>query len=213
LDKYLIELIKRTNDDTWVSNSDESISFQACREAEALCTKEYIPQLIEFIKLHNKKNEKKQRNGAYFILGKLLIKIRDDESLQFLINQVQIETNKYIIGSILDRISDIKKPESIDIEPIIKSTNDEKWLIRHSAINALKKCEGRKAHDAILEILDRYQDMKKYKYEITYANSVLSDIGVKEDIIVLEKMLSVKIRDIRESAQYAINIIKNRDEF
>ncbi|MBP3244346.1 MAG: hypothetical protein J6M59_04505 [Bacteroidaceae bacterium] len=52
---------------------------------------------------------------------------------------------------------------------------------------------------------------KKYEYEIIYANASLGSIGSKEDIPFLEKHVKSRKRDIRDSARFAIDRIKERE--
>lgn len=55
------------------------------------------------------------------------------------------------------------------------------------------------------------EDEKKYSYEITYANASLGKIGLKDDIPFLKKHIKSRKRDIRDSAVFAIERIKERD--
>lgn len=209
MDTELLNLIERMSVPEQHVNSDISISFKAHREAEKLNGIGLLPQLKEYILTHQSPKEKEKRNHAYFILGKLLQKIDQPEYTQFLINQLEVETDKYILSSMLDRLHDINKPDSLDIEPIIHCTKSEKWLIRHSAIRALSLSESPKARITALSFLES-NDLKKDKYEICYAISALSTIGTSEDIPVLERLTGVRYQDIKIASQNVITKIKKK---
>ncbi|GFZ92678.1 hypothetical protein GCM10008018_43930 [Paenibacillus marchantiophytorum] len=132
--KYLLELINRMSFRDNAKSSDESVSFKAYREAETLKNRDNIQMLIEIVNFHKSFDELNVRKGAYFILSKLLKKHPDSDSLQFLINQLYKESDKYAISSLLDFISDLEKSVVMDIEPIIQLTRNDNWQIRHSAI-------------------------------------------------------------------------------
>ncbi|WP_208403344.1 hypothetical protein [Paenibacillus sp. BK720] len=189
-------------------SSDESISFKAHREAEALNDKEMIPILIELINSSITSENKISRREAYFILSKLLLKHMDQEALQFLINQLNLEKDKFVISTLLDRISDLEKPESTDLDPIFQHTQHRNWLIRRSAINSLKRSRNPRAREVILDnILTNKEDIKKNKYDIIYAVSTLSYIGIYDDLALLEELSRSNIRDIKESSIFAIESI------
>ena len=99
----------------------------------------------------------------------------------------------------------------MDIGPILACTHNEKWQIRHPAISALAKAEHTSAKARIREIiLQGQEDHKKYSFEFVYANVVLGQIGTLEDIDVLQLSLKSRIRDVKGSAEYAIESIQNR---
>ena len=209
---YIIDLIHRMNVVEKEANSDSSISFQAYRDAEELSDSMYIPTLIQLIELHPSPQDKKFRSSAYFILGKLLFKIVNLSATQFLIHQLRQESDKYVLSSMLDAIADLEKPETIDIMPILDSIDHEKWLVRYSAIRALEKSRNPTARLFLVHYLESLENLKKYRYEITYANSVLSDIGEPNDIRLLARYTRVSFIDIKDSANYAIKRINKRQK-
>ena len=92
---------------------------------------------------------------------------------------------------------------------VIKSSQNDKWQIRHSAINALGSSATRSNREALLFFINQ-EDEKKYENEIVYANASLGKIGLKSDIPFLEKHINSRKRDIRESALFAIEKINGR---
>ncbi|MDQ0888561.1 HEAT repeat protein [Paenibacillus sp. V4I9] len=210
-EKYIINLINRMSTVDNAKSSDDSVSFRAHREAELINDKEMIPIVIDLINNPNRSQDTLTRRDAYFILSKLLLKHENLEALRFLINQVKIESDRYVISSLLDRISELEKPETVDIEPIVQYIQNQNRTIRHSAIGALKKSRNPEARKVIVDILLRYkEDIKKNKYDIIYAVSTLSYIGNKDDLDLLGELSVSKIRDIRDSSIFAIESITKR---
>ena len=137
-EKYIVELIQRINtEETFTDSSTTTTSWKALREAETLSNPAFYPILKKIILINPKPKDKKIRDAAYFILGKLLKNEPLDEQICFYLQQLEVETDKYILSGMLDRIADIKIPSDISVKPIVRLAMNEKWLIRHSAIRAL----------------------------------------------------------------------------
>lgn len=183
--------------------SSETVSWKALREAEKLEDNNYISQLIEFI---STEKNKEKRNAANFILGHLAKKTGGVAALNFLIARVEIEKDKYIISSLLDGIADIEKPAGVDLMPLFNAAKSDKWLIRHSAINSLNHTSDPAAEAALIDILEHSTD----PYDVIYTNAVLNNIGTPKSIPFLEKHLNSRKRDVKQSAQAAIDAINKR---
>ncbi len=209
MDGYLNELIERMVIKEKVSASEQSVSFAAYREAEKLDDVKFLPQLKAFVETHRQKNKKNYRNAAYFIMGKILIKNPVLEYVNFLLDCSLTETDKYIISSILNRMADIKISEEINIKPIIECTKSDKWLIRHSAIGALKLSKTDLARQTAIDFL-KPGDMKRNQYDILYAVAALGHIGKNSDIPIIKPLLTAKVKDIRDTAKYTIIEIEKR---
>lgn len=154
----------------------------------------------------DKEKDKKKRDKACFLLGHIAKNTNSRLALTYLIQRVNKESNKYIISSLLDRISDLQKPPGTDLEPLIKMTKSDKWLIRHSAIKSLNHSSDSVAEAALIEIIDVSND----PYNLIYSNATLNRIGTARAIPYLEKHLKSRKRDVKLSAQYAIEEIKKR---
>ncbi len=206
----LVDLIDRMcNEDDC---SSKSISWQDYREAEKLSDTSLLPFLQNTI-TENKnscKKDKKIRSSVYFIIGKIIGNSFDENACKFLIERLNVETDKYIISGILDLLVGINIPWNIDIAPIVHCAKSDKWQIRHSAIYALGSSATTESKEVLYFYLNQ-TDEKNYRYEIIYANASLGKIGKKEDIPVLEKHLNSRIRDIKNSAAYAIESIRKRN--
>lgn len=208
-EEYIVKLIQRMNIKEEVSSSDTSISWKAHREAEMIADVSLYPALRKLILLNLKPKDKKYRDAAYFIMGKLLKNCPENEYISFYLQQMEMETDKYVLSSMLDRVSDITIPINISIEIIVALTMSEKWLIRHSAISALGSSTTSESKQALYYYINQ-MDEKAYNYEITYANASLGKIGSVEDIPILEQHIKSKIHDIRDSAEFAIHRIQER---
>ena len=204
------ELIGRMTVKERAVSSDESISWHAHREAEKISDASVFPLLMKIVEDNRQKKQKDIRDAAYFIMGKVLLRTFSREACEFLIRQLEKETDRYILSEILDLIKDLKLPADVDISLIIACTKHEKWDVRHSAIRALGASNTAESKEALAYFLNQ-EDENKYNYEITYANAALGRIGTKEDIPLLEKHMNSRKHDMRDSARFAIQKIIDRE--
>lgn len=209
-EEQLYELIGRMTVREQMVNSDESISWHAYREAEKISDASVFPLLMKIVEDNRQKKQKKIRAAAYFIIGKVLLQTFSREACEFLIRQLETETDRNILSRILDRIKDLKLPADVDISLIIACTKHDKWDVRHSAIYALGASDTAESKEALAYFLNQ-EDENKYNYEITYANAALGRIGTKEDIPLLEKHMNSRKHDMRDSARFAIQRINDRE--
>ena len=182
--------------------------WNAYREAERISDETVYPILMRIIE-ENHKN-KADRRAAYVIIGYSLRNIFNKEACIFLIQKLEEETDRQGVESILEGLSRIHIPEDIDMSLVIKCSQNDKWQIRHSALDALGSSATKANRNALLFFINQ-EDENKYKYEIIYANASLGKIGLKEDIPFLEKHIKSRKRDIRASALFAIDRIKERE--
>lgn len=186
----LLELITKINTkDEHFTISTETTSWKARREAETLTDPTLFPLLQEIIEEHDgKKKEKREiRNAAYFIFGHLMQVSFDQDACAFFLQRLGVETDKYILSSMLDRVCDwcrlAKKsiPVGLDISNILTLAKDDRNSVLHSAIYALGACPREESREILLYYLTQ-EDEKAYKYEIYYANIAMQRIGEPEDI-------------------------------
>lgn len=126
-----------------------------------------------------------------------------------------METDKYVLSSILDRVSDwgrkgLLLPREMDFSPVLALTVDERRAVRHDAIRALSACPGEASRRACTFYLEQ-GDEKAWQYEIYYANIALQSIGEPADIPFLERFLKSRRPDLKLTAQYAIQYIRERE--
>ena len=215
----LLDLIARINTrEEQFTVSSETTSWKALREAETLTDPELFPLLQEIIEEHEGKRKEMReiRSAAYFIFGRLMQASFDQDACAFFLQRLSVETDKYILSSMLDRVYDWWKPAgksipaSLDIFPILTLTKNAQRHVRHGAIRALAACPRKESRDALTYYLTQ-EDEKTYKYEIYYANIAMQGIGEPEDIPLLERSLKSRRRDIKITAQYAIQFIRERN--
>lgn len=200
----LIELIQRMTVRQDVASSGDSISWQAHREAELLADKTLIGELDAYL---GQKPKKEQRSAAYFIIGQIGKNCLSGECASRLIEHASKEPDMYALASLLERLAEIPKPESVDIRPLFPLLNDKRWLVRRSAIGALKRSTSAVAEDKLLEILETTAD----PYDAIYCHATLNEIGTRKALPALTQNLKSRKRDVKVSAKMAIEAITARD--
>lgn len=163
----------------------------------------------EYIGLRGKKTDTKRRENVYALLAKLLRENMDPVSCQFLIDCLKRETNKNALHTILDGISHLHLPSGTDISAIIACSKSSEWLVRHGAIVALGASNTDASREAVRYWVQQ-EDEKQNKYELIYAQASLGNIGTEADIPLLERHSNSRIRDVKDSAAYAIENIRHR---
>lgn len=170
---------------------------------------EVFQVLREFIELRSEKSDTEVRENAYAVSAKLLHKTFDPDFCQFFIGRLEVETNKYVLHTILDGIKQLRLPEALDIGAIVTCSKSGEWLVRHSAIMALGSSSTDTSREAVRYWV-KQEDEKQCKFELIYANAVLGYIGEPGDIDLLTQHISSRIPDVKDSAIYAIDNIKKR---
>ena len=190
----LLELITKFNTkDEQFTVSTETTSWKAHREAETLTDPALFPLLQEIIEEHGgkKKDQREIRDAAYFIFGRLMQAAFDERSCAFFLQRLGVETDQYVLCSMLDRVYDWWRPAgktipvSLDISNILTLAKDDRNTVRYSAIRALGACPREESRNLLLYYL-RQEDEKAYQYEIYYAS-----IAAKKQVPVLS-LLSIK---------------------
>lgn len=188
-----------------ITSSVDSVSFNAHREAEKIADEAILSKAKAAV-VHEK--DKKKRDSLYYVIGKVALNLSHSDTSDFLIQQIKRETDKYVLGALLDRIADLPKPKGTDLQPILDHLEDSRCLVRHSAIQALKQTFSHDAELALMGLLERATD----PYDITYANATLNQIGSLRSVPTIERHLSSRKRDVKLSAQLAIQAIRKRQE-
>ena len=186
-------------------DSANSVSWHAHREAEQLSDRSMVDELGDYVATER---DKKKRDAAYFMIGKLGLKCRSVDCARILIGSLHREKDKYILSAMLDRIADIEKPREVDLSPVFPFLKDSRWLVRHSAIGAVKNSDSPEAEAEIIAVLNSATD----PYDLTYCNSTLGTIGSMDAIPHIEKNFSSRKRDVKHSAQSAVHAIMARYE-
>lgn len=205
----LYRLLEEMTPSGGLTDSAEDPSWFAHRKAEKLEDGQLFALLRELIGEHRKKEDRELRRNAYFVMTRLLRRKMDPEYCQFLVDCLATEENRYVIDAMLTGIGWLKIPEAVRIQPIIDCSRSDKRLIRHSAIYALRAADTEDSREAVRYWV-RQEDEKKFKYELIYAQAALGQIGEEADIGLLERHTASRIRDVRDSAKYAAEAIRNR---
>lgn len=200
----LIDLIARMTVREENVNSDESVAWHAHRDAEALSDASLISELADYVQRESKQDS---REAAYFILGKLGEKFPASECAAFLVAQAKKEKNKYVLATLLDALGHISKPSDLDLTPVYALLADERRLVRHSAIQSLKRTNSPKVEEMILHVLETTSD----PFDLVYCQATLNEIGSAKAIPFIAKNLKSRKRDVKDSAQLAIEAIEARE--
>jgi len=121
--------------------------------------------------------------------------------------QVKKEKNKYVLATLLDALGHVSKPSDLDLTPVYALLTDEKWLVRHSAIQSLKRTSSPTAEDMILHVLETASD----PYDLIYCQATLNEIGTVKAIPFIAKNLKSRKRDVKGTARSAIEAIERRN--
>lgn len=214
----LLTLIGRINTrEEHFTDSRETTSWKALREAERLDDPGLFPLLREIIEANEGKGKERRevRKAAYFIYGRLMEKAFSPAEAPFFLGRLAVETDRYVLSAILDRVADwgrrgLLLPGEVDVSPVLTLTTDGRGWVRHDALRALSACPGEESREACAFYL-RQEDEKAYQYEIYYANIALQTIGKPAEIPLLERFLKSRRPDLRLTAEYAIRYIRERE--
>lgn len=199
----LVDLIDRMTRREKNVSSNQSVAWRAHRDAEQLSDPALVGELAAYLQ-HEAKPDR--RKATYIILGKLGQKFPKSECAALLLERAKVETNKYVLATLLDALAGIAKPRNLDLTAIYDRLADERWLVRHSAIKSLQLTYSPHAEDRILRVLEKTSDWR----DVVYCQSTLNAIGTAKAIPLLEKNLKSRKRDVKLSAQLAIEAIEAR---
>jgi hypothetical protein len=207
---YIPELIDRmldTSDQQMVPGYDSSktISWAALREAETINDTNYIDYIIESI---DKEKNKKRRDKMYFIVYRICENTPYQKGLEFLIDRIDKETDKYIVSNILDGLIALQKPAETNLDKIFAATQHKTWQIWFSAISALQNTNNTKVEELMMQIIDGEPLEKSYR--ISNAMAVLYNCGTAKCIPSLERQLQTKSRIIKNQAKETIAALKDK---
>ncbi|MGK7379738.1 HEAT repeat domain-containing protein [Planococcus sp. 1R117A] len=204
-EKDLLELIKQMSATDFIVDerdgsytSEDSPSWKAYRKAEQLNDPTVLPFLDAL--LERSKHADLRRN-IYFILEKIGENTGDERTTAILLKWLEKERDRYALESILRGIAEQKN--LIDCSTVLKFVQDERAGIRHAAIESLRGCKSPVAEEALIRILKDSGD----PYDLTYASSVLSDIGTNKSIPYLIHLLENPSGDVKCSAIWALSEI------
>jgi HEAT repeat protein len=184
-------------------SSSESVSWRAHREAELLCDPALVDEIAGYLGSCPTKNH---RRSAYFILRKLGKRVRSFDCVSILFSWSRRETDKYVLYDLLNALADLEIPPGTDLSSVFEHMADKRHLVRHSAIMALRKTDSTLAEDRILSLLQTTSDSD----DLISCHSTLGDIGTSKAIPLIEANLKSRKRDVKISAEFAIQKINER---
>ena len=186
-----------------VRDSSQSVSWHAYREAERLADPALLADLQILLATSKSKDERK---AICFIIGELGKKASDVRCALTLVQQLEKEKDKYVLASVLDALAKVDKPNAVPLSTVFALLSDARWLVRHSAIRALRRASAPAVEQKLIEHLAATTE----PYDMAYCHSVLGDVGSPRALPALEVGLSSRKRDVKNSAEEAIRAIKLR---
>jgi HEAT repeat protein len=201
---YFADLVDRmAHQDEPGASSSQSVSWAAHREAEQLRD---VGSVDELVRMAAGDKNKRRRAACYFIIGKIGGNLQDARCASVLLELLKTETDKYNIAAILDRVAEIDKPPTVDIAGVYALLDDSRWLVRHAAIRAINRSQSDMAEARVLQHLTSTEDA----HDKIYCHVVLGNIGTLAAIAAIEKNLASRKPDVKDSAQVAIQAIRDR---
>jgi hypothetical protein len=184
-------------------SSSQSISWAAHREAERLDDPSLVGELLSALQ-HER--SKPRRRACYFVIGKIGLNRQDVLCAEALVALLASESDKYNLAAILDGIGPIRKPPSLDLFPVFRFLDDARWLVRHAAIQALTNSEHRDVETRLLQHLAHTEEPN----DKVYCHAVLNHLGTAQSIPALTANLTSRKRDVKISAELALQAIRSR---
>lgn len=187
----------------------EAFEWRFWKRKDQIREQEVFPLLRTYIEQRTKQADTMVRENAYSVFAGLLRENTEPEHCQFLIDRLKAETDKYVLHTMLAGIARLQLPADVDVSPIVVCSKSNEWLVRHSAIMALGTSNTAISREAVRAWV-RQENEKQYKFELIYANAALGYIGEPGDIALLEHHIHSRIPDVKDTAIYAINHIRQR---
>lgn len=201
---HLRNLIKRmTRSEPTVMNSADSVSWHAYREAENIDEPSVIEELDAYLR---EKPAKADRAAAYFIIGKVGKNLQSAECASVLIAHIGSESDKYALAALFDGLGEIPKRANENLAPVYRLLQDKRWLVRHAAIGSLRNASSSEAEHRILEVLRDTGDPG----DTICCHVTLNGIGTAKALPALQAGLKSRKRDVKLSAEAAIDAILSR---
>ena len=196
----LVDLIARMTVVESVVDSDDSVSWHAHREAEAVDDPSVAQELDDYLAGWP---DKRKRMAAYYILGKVGANTASPAFGRILVAYVERERDRAALESLLRAVADPPKSRDLDLGPIFALLGDGRAHIRHAAIRSLVKTDSPEVEGRLLEHASCTQD----EYDLTYVNSVLGQVGSSRSHRYLEQASCSRKQDVACSALFALREI------
>lgn len=178
------------------STSEGASAWNATRAAENLDNIALIPILSNLLLKAKKESEKQD---IYYALGNIGVNTGDLRVVHILLKRLEAEKNKYTLDYILSQLA--KQKEVSNCAPILQFIDDPRWLVRHSAFQALSKCKCSAAEEALIQVITTSQD----EYDLFYAIGSLCDLGATSSVPYLLPLMKHPKGEVRRSALSALD--------
>ncbi|EEK90918.1 MULTISPECIES: HEAT repeat domain-containing protein [Bacillus cereus group] len=174
MEEYIDDLLRRMADE------ETEIWHRAYDEAKAL------NDLLTFPYLQQKVTKAKKiamKKDIYYVMTKLAINTKKIYIADYLIDRLECEQSPTLLSELLSNIYTLPEVSSTNkIIPYIYHKNDS---VRYWAVSSLKLYKSLEAESALLKLLDTEEN----KDEITHICYTLFEIGTKQSILPLTKLL------------------------
>lgn len=174
MEEYIDDLLRRMADE------ETEIWHRAYDEAKAL------NDLLTFLYLQQKVIKAKKvsmKKDIYYLMTKLAINTKEIYIADYLIDRLECEQSPTLLSELLSNIYTLPEISSTNkIIPYIYHKNDS---VRYWAVASLKLYKSLEAESALLKLLDTEEN----KDEITHICYTLFEIGTKQSILPLTKLL------------------------
>lgn len=209
---YLQDLLQRMQDDSYrpdqekvegMFESEKTVYYLAYQEARMLNDRSLLSDLVEFIE---ETEEDNKRESAYFILGFIAKNTADTAATQFLLTRLTKEKKPQTVKLVLERLAELFKPATLNID-IVKTLIEKRgYSIRHSAYNALTNSD----HGVEDYLLDK---LKKGKTADDIASIIraLGYIGRQKSIVALKPLIKSRKFVIKHAVQNHLSTIMVRE--
>ncbi|WP_336745203.1 HEAT repeat domain-containing protein [Bacillus cereus] len=174
MEEYIDDLLRRMADE------ETEIWHLAYDEAKALNDLLTFPYLQQKVIKAKKVSMKKD---IYYLMTKLAINTKEIYIADYLIDRLECEQSPTLLSELLSNIYTLPEISSTNkIIPYIYHKNDS---VRYWAVASLKLYKSLEAESALLKLLDTEEN----KDEITHICYTLFEIGTKQSILPLTKLL------------------------
>ncbi|HDR8071185.1 MULTISPECIES: HEAT repeat domain-containing protein [Bacillus] len=174
MEEYIDDLLRRMADE------ETEIWHRAYDEAKALNDLLTFPYLQQKVIKAKKVSMKKD---IYYLMTKLAINTKEIYIADYLIDRLECEQSPTLLSELLSNIYTLPEISSTNkIIPYIYHKNDS---VRYWAVASLKLYKSLEAESALLKLLDTEEN----KDEITHICYTLFEIGTKQSILPLTKLL------------------------
>lgn len=118
------------------------------------------------------------------------------------------EGDKQSLAGGLDGVAAMPKPASLDLSLVRTLLGDPRWLVRQAAMGALRNAEDPGVEAWLLSLLETTEDAD----DQICCHSTLGTLGTAAAIPLLERGAQSRKRDVRMSAEQALEAIRSRQE-